>query len=206
MIRNFICWDTFWRNCHAVWFLFSVIFVFCLPTPTYYVFILIKIFSRQSGRLFKTSFSQKWNTCQPCVCKIESLRRSLAIFSSIFSIQYSRLFFNRIFRFSQSSRASFKTWANDAASYKHSEFREATLESCLDHRHEKYANAYDREQALGDMRRVFDAWGEFCFSKLTEEQKKRLGLWLIQGGKFSPFNDQWALTYCPNQPILPVLY
>ena len=99
-----------------------------------------------------------------------------AIFSSIFSIQYSRLFFNRIFRFSQSSRASFKTWANDAASYKHSEFRDATLESCLDHRHEKYANAYDREQALGDMRRVFDAWGEFCFSKLTEEQKKRLGL------------------------------
>lgn len=74
------------------------------------------------------------------------------------------------------ARASFKTWANDAAGYKHSEFREATLDSCLDHSHEKYANAYDREQALGDMRRVFDAWGEFCFSKLTEEQKKRLGL------------------------------
>lgn len=74
------------------------------------------------------------------------------------------------------ARASFKTWGNDAAGYNHPEFQRSTLESCLDHRHEKYANAYDREQALGDMRRVFDAWGEFCFSKLTDEQKKKLGL------------------------------
>ena len=74
------------------------------------------------------------------------------------------------------ARASFKTWGNDAAGYNHPEFQRSTLESCLDHRHEKYANAYDRKQALGDMRRVFDAWGEFCFSKLTDEQKKKLGL------------------------------
>lgn len=74
------------------------------------------------------------------------------------------------------ARASFKTWANDAAGYHHSEFKESTLESCLDHRHEKYANAYDREQAMGDMRKVFDEWGEFCYSKLTPEQKKTLGV------------------------------
>ena len=35
-------------------------------------------------------------------------------------------------------------------------------ESCLDHRNESYQCAYDREQALGDMREVFDAWGKFC--------------------------------------------
>lgn len=74
------------------------------------------------------------------------------------------------------ARASFKTWANDATGYDHAEYKDSILESCLDHRHEKYANAYDREQAMGDMRKVFDAWGEFCYSKLTDEQKSKLGL------------------------------
>lgn len=74
------------------------------------------------------------------------------------------------------ARATFKTWANDAVGYGHAEFKESTLESCLDHRHEKYANAYDREQAMGDMKRVFDAWGEYCCSKLDDRQKKILGL------------------------------
>ena len=74
------------------------------------------------------------------------------------------------------ARASFKTWANDASGYQHPEFKESTLESCLDHRHERYANAYDREQAFGDMKKVFDAWGKYCYSKLTQEQKRRLGM------------------------------
>ena len=74
------------------------------------------------------------------------------------------------------ARASFKTWANDAVGYHHSDFKESTLESCLDHRHEKYANAYDREQAMGDMRKVFEEWGKFCYSKLSPEQRKQLGV------------------------------
>lgn len=74
------------------------------------------------------------------------------------------------------ARASFKTWANDSTRYKHPKFDRFVLESCLDHRHEKYACAYDREQSMGEMREVFDEWGKYCYSKLTKEQKLRLGV------------------------------
>ncbi len=62
------------------------------------------------------------------------------------------------------ARATFNTWAKDARGYGHKAFARDLRESCLDHRNESYKCAYDREQALGDMREVFDAWGEFCFS------------------------------------------
>lgn len=64
------------------------------------------------------------------------------------------------------ARATFNTWAKDAKGYGHSKFAKDLRESCLDHRNESYQCAYDREQALGDMREVFDAWGEFCFSAM----------------------------------------
>lgn len=63
------------------------------------------------------------------------------------------------------ARATFNTWAKDSAGYKHKSFSRDLRESCLDHRNESYQCAYDREQALGDMREVFDAWGRFCFSQ-----------------------------------------
>lgn len=62
------------------------------------------------------------------------------------------------------ARATFNTWAKDAKGYGHKAFPRDLRESCLDHRNESYQCAYDREQALGDMREVYDAWGEFCFS------------------------------------------
>lgn len=62
------------------------------------------------------------------------------------------------------ARATFNTWAKDAKGYGHKAFPRDLRESCLDHRNESYACAYDREQALGDMREAFDAWGEFCLS------------------------------------------
>ena len=74
------------------------------------------------------------------------------------------------------ARASFKTWANDSTRYRHPKFDRFVLESCLDHRHEKYACAYDREQSMGEMREVFDEWGKYCYSKLTKDQKLRLGV------------------------------
>lgn len=64
------------------------------------------------------------------------------------------------------ARATFNTWAKDARGYAHRAFPRDLRESCLDHRNESYQCAYDREQALGDMREVFDAWGEYCFSEL----------------------------------------
>lgn len=64
------------------------------------------------------------------------------------------------------ARATFNTWAKDARGYGHKAFPRDLRESCLDHRNESYQCAYDREQALGDMREVFDAWGEFCFSEI----------------------------------------
>lgn len=63
------------------------------------------------------------------------------------------------------ARATFNTWAKDAKGYGHKTFSRDLRESCLDHRNESYQCAYDREQALGDMREVFDAWGRFCFSQ-----------------------------------------
>lgn len=64
------------------------------------------------------------------------------------------------------ARATFNTWAKDAAGYKHKAFSRDLRESCLDHRNESYQCAYDREQALGDMREVFDAWGAYCYSAI----------------------------------------
>ena len=55
------------------------------------------------------------------------------------------------------ARATFNTWAKDARGYGHKAFPRDLRESCLDHRNESYQCAYDREQALGDMREVFDA-------------------------------------------------
>lgn len=65
------------------------------------------------------------------------------------------------------ARASFNTWAKDARGYGHKTFNRDLRESCLDHRNESYQCAYDREQALGDMREVFEAWGKFCFSEVN---------------------------------------
>lgn len=62
------------------------------------------------------------------------------------------------------ARATFNTWAKDAKGYSHKPFSRDLRESCLDHRNESYQCAYDREQALGDMREVYDAWGKFCMS------------------------------------------
>ena len=64
------------------------------------------------------------------------------------------------------ARATFNTWAKDAKGYGHKAFPRDLRESCLDHRNESYQCAYDREQALGDMREVYDAWGIFCTSVL----------------------------------------
>ena len=66
------------------------------------------------------------------------------------------------------ARATFNTWAKDARGYGHKAFPRDLRESCLDHRNESYQCAYDREQALGDMREVFDAWGRYCFSEMEE--------------------------------------
>ena len=57
-------------------------------------------------------------------------------------------------------------WAKDARGYGHKAFPRDLRESCLDHRNESYQCAYDREQALGDMRDVYEAWGNFCTSLL----------------------------------------
>ncbi|MCG5031706.1 integrase family protein [Mesosutterella sp. OilRF-GAM-744-9] len=65
------------------------------------------------------------------------------------------------------ARATFNTWAKDAKGYGHKPFSRDLRESCLDHRNESYQCAYDREQALGDMREVYDAWGKFCYSLLA---------------------------------------
>lgn len=67
------------------------------------------------------------------------------------------------------ARATFNTWAKDAKGYNHPTFAKDLRESCLDHRNESYQCAYDREQALGDMREVYDWWGRYCAS-LIEPQ------------------------------------
>lgn len=63
------------------------------------------------------------------------------------------------------SRACFETWANDAITYGHEKFEKKLIDRCLDHA-EGYHGAYMREQPVGEMREVFDAWGKFCFSRM----------------------------------------
>lgn len=60
------------------------------------------------------------------------------------------------------ARATFNTWAKDGKRFNHAFFPKEIRESCLDHRNEAYQCAYDREQALGEMREVFEAWGVYC--------------------------------------------
>ena len=62
-------------------------------------------------------------------------------------------------------RATFKDWAKDARRYHHDRFEESLIERCLDHS-EGYSGAYTREQPVGDMREIFEEWGNFCFSKI----------------------------------------
>lgn len=71
------------------------------------------------------------------------------------------------------ARATFNTWAKDATGYDHLYVPRDLRESCLDHRNESYQCAYDREQALGDMRKVFDAWGEFCLSLVCNAKEEQ---------------------------------
>ncbi len=74
------------------------------------------------------------------------------------------------------ARATFNTWAKDGSGFNHPQFSWDIRESCLDHAHENYSCAYDRDQAIGEMRLVFDAWAKFCFSEISTVKKKTLGI------------------------------
>lgn len=74
------------------------------------------------------------------------------------------------------ARATFNTWAKDATGFNHPVITWEIRESCLDHFHSKYACAYDRDLALGDMRVAFDEWTKFCMSEVSATQKLALGL------------------------------
>ena len=69
------------------------------------------------------------------------------------------------------ARASFNTWAKDGKRFGHDYFPKELRESCLDHRNEAYKCAYDREQALGEMREVFEAWGVYLLSEVDDPKK-----------------------------------
>ena len=63
------------------------------------------------------------------------------------------------------ARASFETWAYDSVRYNHKQFSETAIEHCLDHTTAKYNNAYLRRSVIGEMREIFEAWGNYCYSK-----------------------------------------
>lgn len=66
------------------------------------------------------------------------------------------------------ARASFETWASDSVRYGHKQFSKQSIEHCLDHVTGKYNNAYLRRAVIGEMREVFEAWGEYCFSLIKK--------------------------------------
>lgn len=66
------------------------------------------------------------------------------------------------------ARASFNTWAKDGKRFGHPFFPKDVRESCLDHRNESYQCAYDRDQAIGEMRDVFEAWGQFLTQEMDD--------------------------------------
>ena len=67
------------------------------------------------------------------------------------------------------ARASFKTWTRTGENLRR--FYTDAVEMCLAHSiDDKYNGAYDRASLEEERRRVMAAWGEFCFSKIEQEQ------------------------------------
>lgn len=64
------------------------------------------------------------------------------------------------------ARASFQTWANSPAQYRHEVFNADMVEACLDHFNPAYGGAYMREYPLENMRQIMNLWGDFCCSKI----------------------------------------
>ena len=72
-------------------------------------------------------------------------------------------------------RASFKTWACSGENRK--KLDDDAVELCLAHKlKDDYAGAYNRSKLEDERREVMQAWGEFCYSKLTDKQKELLDL------------------------------
>lgn len=70
------------------------------------------------------------------------------------------------------SRATFKTWTKLDANLKR--FDRDAVELCLAHKlDDGYGGAYDRAAMVEERRRIMDAWGEFCCSKLNQPAKLR---------------------------------
>ena len=65
------------------------------------------------------------------------------------------------------ARASFETWAKNPSQFGHEEFDPDFIDACLDHFCPKYGGAYMRAYPLEDMRKILDAWAEYCFSKVS---------------------------------------
>ena len=67
------------------------------------------------------------------------------------------------------ARASFKTWTRTGENL--AKFHPDAVEMCLAHSiDDKYNGAYDRASLEEERRRVMAAWGEYCFSKIPQEQ------------------------------------
>ena len=70
------------------------------------------------------------------------------------------------------SRATFKTWTKLDANLKR--FDRDAVELCLAHKlDDGYGGAYDRAAMIEERRRIMDAWGEYCCSKLNQPAKLR---------------------------------
>ena len=67
------------------------------------------------------------------------------------------------------ARASFEAWAYDSVRFGHEQFSEKAIEHCLDHVTEKYNNAYLRKSVIGEMRKILQAWADYCYSKCNKE-------------------------------------
>lgn len=71
------------------------------------------------------------------------------------------------------SRATFKTWTKMDSNLKR--FDRDAVELCLAHKiDDGYGGAYDRAAMTEERRRIMDAWGEFCCSKLSQPARLRL--------------------------------
>lgn len=71
------------------------------------------------------------------------------------------------------SRATFKTWTKMDSNLKR--FDRDAVELCLAHKiDDGYGGAYDRAAMTEERRRIMDAWGEFCCSKLSHPARLRL--------------------------------
>ncbi len=72
------------------------------------------------------------------------------------------------------ARATFRTWAKDDETGNNRKFDQEAVELCLLHsKNDAYNGAYDRAPLTKERQKIMQAWGEYCWSKVSTVENKK---------------------------------